>query len=164
MVLQLLPASPADADRIVRIRLEAFADNPLLHAQFPTPASLAALETILSRETLHAIQNAQDAKANLVVKDTELEGDQQLIAFASWDLPTERKIVLHEGVTWPVDCQQEWLDRYHELAEAAKERVIGDSKCYRESCLLCTPLGQRDTPHRHHVYILSTDQADASQA
>ena len=72
MVLQLLPASPSDADRIVKIRLEAFADNPLLHAQFPTPASLAALQIILSRETLHAIENAQDTRANLVVKDTEL--------------------------------------------------------------------------------------------
>ncbi|KAH7403429.1 amidase signature domain-containing protein [Cadophora sp. MPI-SDFR-AT-0126] len=131
MVLQLFQACLPDADRIATIHLEAFDSNPLLHAQFPTPASLKSLLPILSGETLRAIQNAQDTKAILVVKDTELEGDEQIIAFAKWDLPTETKTELHEGVTWPEDCQQEWLVRYHELAEAAKDRVVGDAKCYR---------------------------------
>jgi hypothetical protein len=151
MVLQLLPASPSDADRIATIHLEAFDDNPLLHAQFPTPASLKALLLIISGETLHAIQNAQDAKAIFVVKDTELERDGQIIAFAKWDLPTETKTELHEGVTWPEDCQQEWLERYHELAEAAKERVIGNAKCYRESFRPCSLLVEDFAFFRYHV-------------
>ncbi|KAH9212641.1 hypothetical protein DL95DRAFT_391363, partial [Leptodontidium sp. 2 PMI_412] len=126
MVLQLRPASPSDADRIATIHLAAFNSNPLLHAQFPTPASLAALQTILAQETLHAIQNRQNAKAILVVRDTELEGgeEEQVIGFAKWDLPRkegEEKLVLHEGVTWHEDCRTEWLDRYHDLAEEAME-------------------------------------------
>ncbi|KAL5313868.1 hypothetical protein ACEPPN_018291 [Leptodophora sp. 'Broadleaf-Isolate-01'] len=136
MVLQLRPASPSDADRIATIHLAAFNTNPLLHAQFPTPASLAALRTILAQETLHAIQNRQDAKAILVVRDTELEGgeEEQVIGFAKWDLPKkegEEKLVLHEGVTWHEDCRTEWLDRYHDLAEEAMERVLGGERCYR---------------------------------
>ncbi|KAK0104583.1 hypothetical protein ONS95_004869 [Cadophora gregata] len=131
MVLQLLPASPLDADRIATIHLQAFDGNPLLHAQFPTSASLKALRSILSQETLHAIQNSQDSKAILVVKDAELEVNEQVIAFAKWDLPTEGKAALHEGITWPDDCQHEWLDRYHDLAEAMKHRIIWEAKCYR---------------------------------
>lgn len=132
MVLQIHPAKATDVDRISTIHLLAFDTNPLLHAQFPIPASLTALHSILSRETLHAIQNSQDAKAILVVKDTELEEQDQIIAFAKWNLPSEGKVGFHEGVTWPQDCKQEWLDAYHELAEKAKERVIGGGKCYRE--------------------------------
>ncbi|KAH7330224.1 hypothetical protein BKA65DRAFT_404889 [Rhexocercosporidium sp. MPI-PUGE-AT-0058] len=139
MVLQLHPAKPSDADRIATIHLAAFNDNPLLHAQFPTPSSLTALHSILALETQHAIQHAQDAKAILVVRDTEREGGEpeQIIGFAKWDLPREgRKLVLHEGVTWPDDCRQEWLDKYHGLAEEAKERVVGGRSCYREFCLV----------------------------
>ncbi|KAL2067337.1 hypothetical protein VTL71DRAFT_1762 [Oculimacula yallundae] len=131
MVLKLHAADVSDVDRIATIHLLAFDSNPLLHAQFPTPASLEALHSILSQDTLHEIQNAPDEKAILVVKDTDLDEQEQVIAFAKWDLPTEVKKVLHEGITWPDDCVQEWLDRYHELAEAAKERVIGKAKCYR---------------------------------
>ncbi|CZS90528.1 related to DUR1,2-urea amidolyase [Rhynchosporium graminicola] len=131
MVLELQPALPSDSDRIATIHLLAFDSNPLLHAQFPTPASLTALHSILRQETLHAIQNTKDTNAILIVKDTNLEKQEQIIAFAKWDLPTGKKVVLHERVTWPDFCRREWLDGYHELAEAAKERVMGSAKCYR---------------------------------
>ncbi|CZT01653.1 related to DUR1,2-urea amidolyase [Rhynchosporium agropyri] len=131
MVLELQPALPSDSDRIATIHLLAFDSNPLLHAQFPTPASLTALHSILRQETLHAIQNTKDTNAILIVKDTDLEKQEQIIAFAKWDLPTGKKVVLHERVTWPDFCRREWLDGYHELAEAAKERVMGSAKCYR---------------------------------
>ncbi|KAG4435026.1 hypothetical protein IFR05_009482 [Cadophora sp. M221] len=138
MVLKLHPASPSDADRIATIHLAAFNSNPLLHAQFPTPASLVSLHTILAQEALRAIQNGQDAKAILVVRDTELEGgekgNEQVIGFAKWDLPKRNegeKVVLHEGVTWHEDCRTEWLDRYHVLAEEAMGRVLGGGRCYR---------------------------------
>ncbi|EKD12040.1 uncharacterized protein L3040_003181 [Drepanopeziza brunnea f. sp. 'multigermtubi'] len=131
MVLELCHATPSDVDRIAAIHLAAFNDNALLHAQFPTSESLSALQSILAEETLHAIQRTQTTKAVLVVKDKELQ-ENQIISFAKWDLPTDHaKQVLHEGITWPDDCQQESLDRYHELAEAAKERVVGKGKCYR---------------------------------
>lgn len=131
MGLTLQHAALADAERIATIHLAAFGDNSLLHAQFPTPASLSALHAILAAETRHAIEHAKQCKAILIVKDTGLQ-DDQTISFAKWDLPTDVKQVLHEKVTWPEDCQQQWLDRYHELAEAAKERVLGNSKCYRK--------------------------------
>ncbi|TVY48582.1 Allophanate hydrolase [Lachnellula occidentalis] len=130
MVLQLSDAAPEDVDRIASVHLSAFDSNFLLHAQFPTPASLAFLHSILCQELLHAIQNAQTAgKAVVIVRDTEAEN--QIIGFAKWDLPGVSNKGNQAGVTWHKDVRQELLDVYHEKAERAKVRVVGDKPCYR---------------------------------
>ena len=131
MVLQLSDAAVEDVDRIASVHLSAFDSNVLLHAQFPTPASLAFLHSLLSQELLHTIQNVQAAgKAVMVVRDTEAEN--QIIGFAKWDLPSVSNKEYHAGVTWHMDVRQEFLDVYYEKAERAKARVIGDKSCYRK--------------------------------
>lgn len=42
---------------------------------------------------------------------------------------------VHPEVSWPSDCRTEYLDGYHELAEAMKLRVIGDKECYSKLSL-----------------------------
>lgn len=42
---------------------------------------------------------------------------------------------VHPEVLWPLDCRTEYLDEYHNLAEAMKMRVIGDKACYSKSDL-----------------------------
>jgi hypothetical protein len=133
MVLQIATAIAADVEDIAAIHLAAFDSNVLLHAQFPTASSLKGLRSILIQEMLTALQQPQDSgKSILVVRDTE--ANNRIISFAKWDLPGPAQTI-HPGVTWPSDCRQEYLDQYHEKAEAAKSRVIGDKLCYRKICV-----------------------------
>ena len=131
MVLQLSVATEADVDRITDLHLASFDSNILLHAQFPTKASLEGLHALLHQETLDTIQSLQDTeKTVLVVRDTESD---QIISFAKWDLPGLSTGHAHVGVKWPDGCRREYLEDYYEKAEAAKKRVIGDSPCYRKT-------------------------------
>lgn len=131
MVLHLSWATADDVEQIATIHLASFDSNPLLHAQFPTPASLASLHSILCQEMLPAIRNTKDVrKAVLVVRDST--ANDRIISFAKWDLPGAQG-GLHSGITWHEDVKQEYLDVYHELAETAKQRVVGAKPCYRES-------------------------------
>jgi hypothetical protein len=137
MVLQLSIATEADVDCIASTHLAAFDSNILLHAQYPTPSSLEGLQAYLSQDALDIIQNGQNCgKVILVVRETEAKN--QIISFAKWDLPEISKAPLHSDITWPTGCRQEYLDEYHEKAEAAKNRVVGDRPCYRKTCIsLC---------------------------
>ncbi|TVY85028.1 Allophanate hydrolase [Lachnellula suecica] len=130
MVLQLSDAADGDVDEIARLHLAAFDSNVLLHAQFPTPESLATLHSVLSQEILHDIQNAQAAgKVVKVVRDTE--ADSKIISFAKWDLPNVSKVGHQVDSAWHEDTRREFLDIYHEKARDAKARVVGDKLCYR---------------------------------
>jgi hypothetical protein len=135
-MLQLSDAAPRDVERIASIHLAAFDTNVLLHAQFPTPESLAVLHSILGQEMLYTIQNTQvSGKAVMVVRDTEAEN--QIISFAKWNLPNFSKGGHHVGAAWHVDTRQDLLDLYHEKADQAKIRVVGDKPCYRKPSLFC---------------------------
>jgi hypothetical protein len=137
MVLQLSVAQEADVDCIASIHLAAFDANPLLHAQFPTPSSLEGLHTTLSQDALSVIRNGETSgRIVLVVKDPEA-GDR-IISFAKWDLPQTTKGIFDSTITWPEGCRQQYLDEYVEKAESAKNRVVGNKQCYRETCIsLC---------------------------
>lgn len=156
MVLQLSNASPEDVDRISTVHLAAFDFNVLLHAQFPTPESLAFLHSYLSKEMLYTIHNAQAAgKVVMVVRDTE--ANNQIISFAKWDLPTVEKKAHHEGVTWHEDVRPEFLDSYHEKAERAKDRVVGDKPCYRKNYVfLKLDSNVSGTRHAHDLKYYKT--------
>jgi hypothetical protein len=136
MVLELGTAIAADADEIASLHLLAFDSNVLLHAQFPTAASLKGLHAFLSQSS---VQDMQDpGKAMMVMRDSETG---RIISFAKWDLPGPAK--QHPDVEWPEGCQQRFLDEYHQKAEAAKQRVVGDTPCYCESFIFLsafTPL------------------------
>jgi hypothetical protein len=135
MVLHLSGAATADVDQIAAVHLAAFDSNALLHAQFPTPSSRAALQQILSQEMFATIQNDHSGKVVLVVRDTDAEN--QIIGFAKWDLPELSKKPF--GSAWPEDCQEQYLNEYYDKAEAAKNRVIGEQPCYRKLCIFFYP-------------------------
>jgi hypothetical protein len=131
MVLQLSVATEADVESIASIHLAAFDSNVLLHAQFPTAESLRGLQALLSQDALNIIQNGRSSgKVILVVRDTQI--DNQIISFAKWDLPETSAGSSHSDITWPVGCRQEYLDEYQEKAESTKNRIIGDTGCYRK--------------------------------
>jgi hypothetical protein len=139
MALELGPAAEADADEIASLHLLSFDSNVLLHAQFPTRASLDALHAFLSQDAIRDLQDP--GKALMIVRDTETE---KIVSFAKWDLPGSAKH--HADATWPDGCQQRFLDEYYEKAEAAKKRVVADTPCYCKSCTafrLFAPLSTR---------------------
>ena len=136
MVLKLSKADVSDVNRIAAIHLAAFDSNPLLHAQFPTPQSLSSLQSILEHDMLQTIKAGEESgRVVLVVRDTDAEN--RIISFAKWDLPgLEEGTAVHPDVSWPQDCRQEFLDEYHERAEEAKKRVVGEKECYRKPSAL----------------------------
>ncbi|KAE8441838.1 hypothetical protein EG329_004239 [Mollisiaceae sp. DMI_Dod_QoI] len=133
MVLRLSAATAADVDSIAAVHLAAFDSNVLLHAQFPTQASLNALRLYLGQEMLASIRGGeQSRKAILVVKDTE--ADEKIISFAKWDLPgsaSESFDLQVPDITCVDECNKGYLEQYVAKAEAVKERVTGDNSCYR---------------------------------
>jgi hypothetical protein len=134
MVLQLSEATEADVDCIASIHLAAFDSNPLLHAQFPTPSSLEGLHASLSQDALSTIRNGESS-GEIVLVVREIEANGQIISFAKWDLPQASKGIFYPDITWPEGCRREYLDEYFEKAESAKNRVIGDKRCYRKTCI-----------------------------
>lgn len=145
MVLQLCSATETDADEIASLHLLSFDSNILLHAQFPTPASLKGLHTILSQD---AVQDLQDpGKALMVVRDTETK---QIVSFAKWDLPGPA--TPHAVVKWPEGCQQQFVDEYYEKADAARKRVIGDTPCYCKIRIPCPILPSITCPLFRWLY------------
>ena len=74
-------------------------------------------------------------KTTLVVKDST--ADDQIISFAKWDLPGPQQ-ALHAEVTWHEDVKQEFLEKYRDLAESAKNRVVGDTSCYSKNFHSCS--------------------------
>lgn len=134
MVLRLSCATSKDVDEIADVHLAAFDSNTLLHAQFPTRASLDALRSYLSQELLASLQVG--SKAILVVRDTEL--GEKIISFAKWDLPSpavSQNISMPE-ITQVEGCNKEFLERYSAMAKATKVRVVGSSPCYRKNDFL----------------------------
>ncbi|KAF8858065.1 hypothetical protein BDZ45DRAFT_591659 [Acephala macrosclerotiorum] len=135
MVLRLSAATAVDVDEIAAIHLAAFDSNVLLHAQFPTPASLDALRSYLSQEMLASIRGGEESKqAILVVRDTE--ASDRIISFAKWDLPDpgyDSKDLQVSDITCVEGCKKEYLEEYVTKAEDAKRRIIGNSPCYRKT-------------------------------
>jgi hypothetical protein len=132
MVLQLSFAKEEDVESIASIHLAAFNSNTLLHAQFPTLNSLKGLQACLRQDALKTIQDGRKTgRVVLVVRETDF--DNQIISFAKWDLPETSMGPFHSDITWPVGCQQEYLDEYQEKTESTKNRVIGDQQCYRKT-------------------------------
>lgn len=92
MPLQVHLATSADVEKIAAIHLAAFDSNPLLHVQFPSPSSLAALKAILCNDMRRSLQQGEiSGKVVLVVKDSD--ADDVIISFAKWDLPALGKDV-----------------------------------------------------------------------
>lgn len=88
MVLEVQPAFEADARRAVEIEAIAYGPNPFTPILFPGPMPA----------------NAKDERAEFLVKqlkedptthwykvvDTDLEGEEQMVAFSKWHIYTEK--------------------------------------------------------------------------
>ncbi|KAK3381526.1 hypothetical protein B0H63DRAFT_207635 [Podospora didyma] len=151
------PAVAGDAaSRIAEIHLAAMDSNPLLHAQFPTSSSLAALQTFLESHTAIQLLVAASGTGGggvLVAQDPQ-QHDQgwppMVVGFAKWDSPSssshhrEDVVKLETGdLQQQVEgCRREFLDGYAALAEEAKKRVFGDEGCYHLSFVCIDPVYQ----------------------
>ncbi|KAK0628952.1 hypothetical protein B0T17DRAFT_488944 [Bombardia bombarda] len=140
--------SAADAPRIARIHLAAMDTNPLLHAQFPTPSSLLALEDFLTAETADALSSSPSSPSSssgvLVARDPETG---VVAGFAKWDATTttvKKKTKLEEGeLRYAEGCRREFLDGYAALAEEAKKRSFGHATpCYQLNFVCTDPAYQ----------------------
>jgi hypothetical protein len=130
--------SEADWARIAEIHLAAMDENPLLHAQFPTPNSLTGLRAFLESLTasqLHAAAEGTPTSGILVARDADTG---TIASFAKWVSPNhpedgkvEESLALYERAE---GCRREFLDGYAALAEQTKKRCFGDGDCYR-TCL-----------------------------
>jgi ribosomal protein S18 acetylase RimI-like enzyme len=122
------PAVPSDAAKIASIHLAAFDVNPLLHAQFPTPASLAGLQTMLARGAMQAIMDPSLGTVFIVATEIETE---EVVCFAKWQRPSQESSPHHaEGLQWPEGAKVELLDAYGVMVEEAQDRVIGQEPCW----------------------------------
>ncbi len=84
MPLQLLEAHDADAPRIAVVERAAYAANPFNIVLFPGPFPADALE----RRAAGLVEARQGDPTTrwLKVVDTEIPGDEGLIAFACWHI------------------------------------------------------------------------------
>jgi hypothetical protein len=127
--------SETDAAGIANIHLAAMDDNPLLHAQFPTAASLKKLEEFLHAYTLSELR---DPKTGILIARSADSGC--VTAFAKWEYPfsggDEESPKLETGDLMNLEgCRRKFLEQYAALAERAKKRAFGDGPCYREFSL-----------------------------
>jgi len=144
-----------DASRIAEIHVAAMDENPLLHAQCPTPQSILSLQKFLEKEVIGCIR--ENVSGILVARDPVTD---VIVGFARWTSPSDspNSVKLEESASGARDiegCRYEYLDGYVALADKAKERAllelfggrlgnVGEKeRCYRKSCetlpcLLCT--------------------------
>lgn len=127
MPLHVSSAPETDASRIAAIHMAAFGTNAMLLARFLTPAIREKHQICIAEKALADIKDPKSAV--LVVRD-----EDEMISFAKWSLP-----VRQDGETyaeapwlWPEGTDWEVLDRWAEVVESAKDRVIEEVPCYRK--------------------------------
>ncbi|KAK9418191.1 putative GNAT family acetyltransferase [Seiridium unicorne] len=88
MPLQVQPASEADAQRAVEIEAIAYGPSPFNAILFPGPMPANAKE---GRAEFLTKQLKDDSTTRwLKVVDTDIEGEEQMVAFAKWHIYTEK--------------------------------------------------------------------------
>ena len=129
MPLKIVRASEPDAPLIADIHMSAFGTNPMLQAQFPTPAARDGLRTSLVDK---ALAEMRDPKWEvLLVKDDRTE---EIISFAKWCRPAQdHEDYVEQPWTWPDGTAMDVLEAWTEKVEAVSTRVVGTRPCYRMS-------------------------------
>ncbi|KAK1776266.1 hypothetical protein QBC45DRAFT_220597 [Copromyces sp. CBS 386.78] len=145
------PNDSVKAARIAEIHVLAMQSNPLLHAQFPTPESQAALEHFLakdaSKKLAHPLTGSQKEEGIRLASDKE---NGEIFGFITWDYPgrhallgppSEDKKKLEEGEIKKLPgCRSEYLDEYARLAKEAKERSgFNQKRCWHLTFVCVDP-------------------------
>ncbi|KAL2266203.1 hypothetical protein VTJ83DRAFT_5555 [Remersonia thermophila] len=145
---------PADAARIAAIHLAAMDSNPLLHAQFPTPESLAGLERLLEADTATLLRREAPDGGILVAREAGGQGgggsDGAIVAFARWESPSSapsdaghrEKLEEDDELQSLAGCRSEFLAGYASRAKEARERYFGGRECYSLTFVCTDPLYQ----------------------
>jgi hypothetical protein len=127
MAVTIAKAQESDAARIADIHMSAFANNAMLLAQFPTPAVRQGLWTSLVRKAVAEIRDPQWEL--LVIKNQQ----DEIISFAKWCLPVPESEHYEEPPwEWPDGTNVAVLDEWTKRVEAASEKVLGRTPCYRK--------------------------------
>ncbi len=126
---RIAAATEDDAARIAAIHVAAMDANPLLHAQFPTPESLAALREFLRTYTIEQLPDHRSGV--LVARDPD---SAEIAAFARWDYPLSSENAPAKVETTDIQriegCRLEYLESYAAAATEAKKRCFGERLCY----------------------------------
>lgn len=132
MPLHVSPALFTDATRIAAIHVAAFGTNPMLLAQFPTPAIREKLQTCIAEKALADIRDPKIAV--LVVRLDDDTSRDEVISFAKWSLPVrEGEVHVETPWVWPEGTNLGVLDEWTALVERVKERVLGHEAFYCKS-------------------------------
>lgn len=132
MALRVEPAAEGDAVDIADVHLTAMEDNLLLHAQFPSPESLAFLREWLAKDTIEHTRDA--SKGALVARD---EASGAIASFVKWLIHRPQSqgvdsVKPPEEEHWPESCRVEYLDSYGALTARTRDAVMGDKPYYRK--------------------------------
>ncbi|MCJ1234011.1 hypothetical protein MMC14_001969 [Varicellaria rhodocarpa] len=126
MALSLLVAEELHADSIATIHMAAFGANALLQAQFPTPAIRDELKQCIAEK---AVKDIRDPKTTVVI----VQDQGEIISFAKWHLPVfESEAYVEPPWRWPEGTNLALLEEWGEKVEVAKQKIIGNTPCYRE--------------------------------
>jgi hypothetical protein len=130
MPLQLLPAVAADVPRAVAIERDAYAANPFSPVLFPGPFPADALAR-RAAEVL-AQKDADPTTRWRKIVDTDIPGDDGIIAFARWTVyaagPGPKPVVRAMGE----GCNIEACEAVFGGVAKMHERVRGERSCVCE--------------------------------
>ena len=131
MALELTIATPSDAFCIADIHMAAFSPNPLLLAQFPTPAIRHQLRSCIAQKAADDIRDPYITV--LVIRDHE----NRAVSFAKWSLPVPAAaaaagLAVEAPWVWPEGTDLGVLERWTEMVDGAKRRALGDGPAYRK--------------------------------
>ncbi|KAH7635191.1 hypothetical protein B0T09DRAFT_19650 [Sordaria sp. MPI-SDFR-AT-0083] len=146
------PAIALKAARVAEIHLLAMQSNPLLHAQFPTPESQAALQNLLAKEAYPKIMSAP-AEDGVRIITREKGGRGDIVGFLMWDHPSpldcfgdpppkdNKKKLEEEGEVLSIPgCRRKYLEEYARLAKEAKEKSgYNQKRCWHLTFLCIDP-------------------------
>ncbi|KAI1375400.1 putative GNAT family acetyltransferase [Hypoxylon crocopeplum] len=144
MVLEMSPATQADARRIAEIHMAAFEDNAMLRAQFPTNMVREALQRSVE---LKASADIDDTNITvLIVRDLHCQCKEKdnVIAFAKWSHPIlDTENYVEAPWIWPDGTDEKILAAWTKKTEEAFERAVGAVPCYRLTFIGTDPSHER---------------------
>ncbi|TLD34191.1 hypothetical protein PspLS_00597 [Pyricularia sp. CBS 133598] len=138
-MFEILEPGEGDCRRMAEIHVKAMHSNPLLHAQFPTNASIHHHETFLERH--YGLVRSSATSRALIAKHVT---SGRVASFAYWetdiiDGDQEHGKIEDSKLKYSKSCRKEYLEQYTALAETAEKNVMRGEACYRLSSVCVRP-------------------------